>query len=266
MYFDGPVVMGIVNTTPDSFYSGSRSMSQADVLKKCEQHLSEGATILDIGGCSTRPGSVQVTEEEEVERVFPLFSLIRREFPETLLSIDTYRASVTWQAFQEGADIINDISAGSLDEKMIGAAGRTGLPYILTHMKGTPETMSTSEPYSNVTAEVARFFGSKVQELKSHGIHDIILDPGFGFGKSLQDNYQLLSELGFLSSLGLPVLAGVSRKGMIQKVLEVKAEDALHGTTVVNTMALAGGAAILRVHDSKPAAEAIRIFRYLKSW
>lgn len=261
--FSEPAVMGIVNLTPDSFFAGSRSSLESDILHKCEKHISEGARILDIGGCSTRPGSETVEEKEEFKRVFPIFRFIRKSFPEILLSIDTFRSTIALQAATEGADIINDVSGGLADPAILNVAAEHRLPYVLTHIKGSFLNMQSDPGYENVVKEVATYFGERLDIIHKAGVQDVILDPGFGFGKRLSDNYSLLKNLSFFGELGYPVLAGISRKGMIQKALRVTADEALDGTTVANTVALMNGAAILRVHDVKPAVQAVRILKLM---
>lgn len=255
--------MGIVNLTPDSFYSGSRAMAEKEVIGLCEKHLKEGATFLDLGGCSTRPGSAQPGQEEELSRVFPLFTRIRKLFPDALLSIDTYRGEVVKRAAGEGADIINDISGFAFDEKMLEAVAGSRLPYILSHIKGEIANMQDSPRYENVVTDIGNYFAEKIQKLKDAGVKDIILDPGFGFGKTLEQNFRVLNNLGHFVNLGYPVMAGLSRKGMIQRAVGTDATGAGDGTTVANTVALMRGASFLRVHDVKPAMDAIRILRNL---
>ncbi len=261
--FNEPAVMGIVNLTPDSFYTSSRAMVETDVLKLCEKHLEEGAKILDLGGCSTRPGSEQPSEKEERGRVFPLLTLVRKHFPEALISIDTYRSVIAEEAVKEGADLINDISGWTIDPNMLTVAGRSGVPYVLSHIRGTPETMHLHTEYNNVLTEVAQYFTVKAETLRDAGVKDIILDPGFGFAKSFSDNYRILNNLDHFTRLGFPVMAGLSRKGMIQKALDINAAGSGDGTTVANTVALLKGASIIRVHDAKPAMDAVRILRNL---
>lgn len=255
-----PIVMGILNITPDSFYSGSRTQQTDSALQKAEQMITEGATILDIGGQSTRPGSERLTADDELQRVIPVIQAIKQEFPNSFLSIDTYHSSVAAKAVQAGAAIINDISAGEMDDQMIATAAACNVPYIAMHMKGTPNDMQQNPTYANVTAEVVDYFIKKAEQCKEAGIKDVIFDPGFGFGKTIEHNFQLLQQLEAFQIFRKPVLAGLSRKSFIYKTLGVTANEALNGTTVLNTIALTKGAAILRVHDVKEAAEAIKLY------
>jgi dihydropteroate synthase len=253
----GPVVMGIINATPDSFFSASRHASVDAMLHQAEDMLNNGAIMLDIGGQSTRPGSEPVSREEELRRTIEGIASIHERFPQAILSVDTYYAKVAQEAVAAGASIVNDVSAGTLDEAMIPAVAALQVPYVLMHMKGKPQTMQQSPVYENVTLEVLDFFIEKVALLKASGINDIILDPGFGFGKTIAHNFELLHHMKALSVLELPLLIGLSRKGTIYKTLGITAEEALNGTTVMNTIALMNGAHILRVHDVKAAKEAI---------
>jgi dihydropteroate synthase len=259
--FREPAVMGIVNLTPDSFYSGSRATTEKDVLQMCEKHILEGARILDLGGCSTRPGSAQPSEEEELSRVFPLFEIIRKHFPDVILSIDTYRAEVAKQAVEAGADMINDVSGG--DDKIYRTAAEGRVPYILSHIKGEPGKMEKDPVYENILVDIGLYFAERITKIRSAGVKDIIIDPGFGFGKSLSDNYHILNRLDHFVKLGVPVMAGLSRKGMIQKALDTNAAGSGDGTTVANTIALMKGVSFVRVHDVKPAIDAIRILSNL---
>lgn len=259
LVIEKPVVMGILNITPDSFFSGSRVQQLDDILSRAEQMISEGAAILDIGGQSTKPGSDRLTAEEELKRVLPAIQQIKEKFPETFLSIDTYYSTVAKEAVAAGADIINDISAGEMDEKMITTVAALHVPYIAMHMKGTPETMQQKPVYEDVTEEVVDYFIQKLNECKQAGITDIIIDPGFGFGKTIQHNFQLLKKLEAFQIFYVPVLAGLSRKSTIWKTLNITPEEALNGTTVLNSIALTKGASILRVHDVKEAAEVIKL-------
>lgn len=259
LIIDQPIIMGILNVTDDSFYEGSRLQSLEEVLRKAEKMLNEGATILDIGGQSTRPGSTQIAVEDENRRVLPAIEAIKKNFPEAYISIDTYQSIVAANAIQAGADIINDISAGSIDNKIIDIVAKYQLPYILMHMQGTPATMQLHPQYENVTQEILDFFIQKIGYLKSKGIADIIIDPGFGFGKTIQHNFRLLKELSVFGMLELPILLGISRKATIYKTLEVTPADALNGTTTLNTIGLLNGANILRVHDVKAAQEAMKL-------
>jgi len=259
-----PKIMGILNTTPDSFFFGSRSQNLDDTLKIVEKMLNEGADFIDIGGVSTRPGAAEVSEEEELKRVVPMIEIILKEFPETLISIDTYRAKVAKETVDAGAAIINDISAGNLDENLLKTVTELKVPYVLMHMQGTPKTMQKNPVYENVTIEVNQFLSDKIRILKELGMNDIILDPGFGFGKTVEHNYELLNNLDLIGFGEFPVLAGVSRKSMITRLLNIPADEALNGTTVLNTIALQKGAKILRVHDVKEAKETTKIWEMIK--
>lgn len=261
-----PVVMGILNITPDSFYSGSSVQQPEDILAKAAQMIDEGAAVLDIGGQSTRPGSKRLSASEETQRVLPAIQQIKEKFPSVFISIDTYHASVAKEAVAAGADIINDISAGGMDDQMISTAAALQVPYIAMHMKGTPETMQQNPAYKNVIKEVTDYFIQKMDECRQAGIADLVIDPGFGFGKTIQHNFQLLKTLEVFQLFQVPVLAGLSRKSTIWKTLNSVPEKALNGTTVLNTIALTKGAAILRVHDVKEAAEAIELHQaYIKA-
>ena len=261
-----PRVMGIVNVTPDSFFAGSRTQTEAEIARRVEQLLAEGADILDIGGYSSRPGAADVPPEEEHDRLRLGLAAIRRVCPDAVVSVDTFRADVARMCVEEyGVALINDISGGELDEEMFSTVARLGVPYVLMHMQGTPQTMQDKPRYDDVLRDVFLYFARKVQQLRDLGQKDIILDPGFGFGKTLEDNYALLAHMDELSSVfGLPVLAGVSRKSMITKVLGVTPAEALNGTTVLNTLCLTKGAAILRVHDVRPAVEAVRLVQAMQ--
>jgi len=259
-----PKIMGILNATPDSFFGESRSANFTETLKRVEKMLNEGADFIDVGGVSTRPGAADVSEEDELKRVVPMIEIILKEFPETLISIDTYRAKVAKETIEAGAAIINDISAGNLDENLLKTVAELKVPYILMHMQGTPKTMQKNPQYENVTIEVNQFLSKKIKILKELGINDIILDPGFGFGKTVEHNYELLNNLDLIGFGEFPLLAGVSRKSMITRLLNISADEALNGTTVLNTIALQKGAKILRVHDVKEAKEVIEIHKMLK--
>lgn len=253
-----PVVMGILNVTPDSFFDGGRYSGKDAALKQAEKMLSEGAAILDIGGASSRPGAAEVSEKEELERVVPVIAVIKSHFSEAIISVDTWRANVAKAAIEAGASVVNDISGGQFDGKMFETVAALGTPYILMHMQGTPGTMQQSPHYEDVVTEVLDFFIQKIEKLRAQGVKDIVLDPGFGFGKTVEHNYQLLKNLHVFGNVtGLPVLAGISRKSMICKVLKVNPEHALNGTTALHVVALQQGAKILRVHDVREAAEVI---------
>jgi dihydropteroate synthase len=260
LVIDKPIVMGIVNTTPDSFYAGSRVQQSDVVLQRVETMIKDGAAILDIGGQSTRPNSERVSVDEELQRVIPAIESIHRHFPELILSVDTFYASVAREAVAAGACIINDVSAGSLDEALLPTVAELRVPYVLMHMKGDPQTMQQNPQYRNVTLDVFDHLSFTMKMLQQAGINDIIIDPGFGFGKTIAHNFQLLRELYFFQQLGKPLLVGLSRKGTVYKTLGTTAEKALNGTTVVNTIALLNGASILRVHDVKEAREAIDLY------
>ncbi len=254
-----PVVMGIINITPDSFYSGSRSGEQNDLLSRAAQMLSDGAAILDLGGQSTRPGSVQVGEEEELRRVLPAVEAIASRFPEAIISIDTFYASVASAAVQAGASIVNDVSAGTIDPQLLPTVASLNVPYVLMHMKGHPQTMQQNPVYENVITEVFDFLSFRIRELELMGIKDIIVDPGFGFGKTIAHNFELLKSLSFFRHLNRPLMTGLSRKATVYKTLNITPEEALNGTTVLHTIALLNGASILRVHDVKEAVEAVKL-------
>ena len=257
---DRPWVMGIINITPDSFYSGSRVNDEQTLVERVHQMLTDGADVLDVGACSTRPGSESVDAQGEMERLQWALSVIRREAPEVILSVDTYRAAVARRCVEEwGADIINDISGGTLDEDMFGVVAQLHVPYVLMHMRGTPETMSTLTDYDDVTAEVLEWLARRIDMLRQMGIADVIADPGFGFAKTLEQNYEMLARLNAFHALDAPLLIGMSRKRMLYTPLECAADDALNATTVVNTLAIEQGAHILRVHDVRAAAEAVKL-------
>lgn len=252
--------MGIINATPDSFYSGSRFKGENEIIQIADKMLEEGADILDIGGQSTRPGSEQIPVDEEMQRVIPAIEAIVKRFPVAVISIDTYYSKIARMALDAGALIVNDISAGSIDNEMIGLVAELKVPYILMHMKGTPQTMQQNAVYENVTREVLDFFIAKTNELKQAGIVDVIIDPGFGFAKTIEQNFELLKNLSVFKMLDKPILLGVSRKSTIFKTLGRTADEALNGTTVLNTIGLMNGASILRVHDVKEAKEVVALF------
>ena len=260
-----PVVMGILNITPDSFYKGYLQLADEEILSMAANMMAQGAAIIDIGGQSTRPGSRIIPDGEEAGRVIPVIEKIAKHFPQAILSIDTYYASVARAAVEAGAHIVNDISAGNMDSEMIQTVAALKVPYICMHMQGTPQTMQVNPQYGNVTREVLDFFIQKKEECRLAGIHDVIIDPGFGFGKITQHNFRLLKEMAVFQMLDRPLLAGLSRKGMIYKTLGTDAAQALNGTTVLNTLALQNGANILRVHDVKEAKEAIDLYEHYKS-
>ncbi len=259
-----PVVMGIINATPDSFFSSSRHLDVSSILRSAERMVGDGAVILDIGGQSTRPGSERVQADEELLRVQTAISAIRKEFPDVLISVDTYSSEVLKAGIEAGADIANDISAGSMDEDYLSTVAKLGVPYILMHMQGRPETMHLTAEDGDMVQKVFSFFSEKLTALRQMGISDIVLDPGFGFGKTLQQNYQLLRRFNDFKAFDCPLLAGISRKGMLQKPLGITADQALNATTVANVIALERGADILRVHDVKEAVEAIKILSFTR--
>ncbi|MBC7774331.1 MAG: dihydropteroate synthase [Phycisphaerae bacterium] len=260
-----PVVMGILNVTPDSFFDGGQYLKETTLLQQAEKMLREGASILDIGGASSRPGAIEVSESEEMRRTLPGIEAILKNFPNTIVSVDTWRANVASAAVQAGASIVNDISAGNLDPKMLETVATLGIPYVLMHMQGTPDNMQKSPDYEDVVTEVLDFFVQKIETLHGLGVKDILLDPGFGFGKTVEHNFSLLKNLHvFQNVLGLPILAGLSRKSMICKPLGIKPAEALNGTTALHMVALQQGSSILRVHDVREAVEVIRMWELVK--
>jgi len=262
---DKPLVMGIINVTPDSFYSGSRFNLASDVLPQVEKMIKEGVSIIDVGGQSTRPGSQQLSAEAELERVIGIIESIHFNFPDTVISIDTFHAKVAIDAVAAGASMVNDISAGGLDLNMISTVSSLNVPYVCMHMKGTPATMQQHAQYENIALETLDYFVKKVEQCRKAGIKDVIIDPGFGFAKTIEQNFLLLKQLPILRTLELPILCGLSRKSTVYKTLAVPVEESLNGTTVINTIALLNGANILRVHDVKEAKEAIELVaKYLQ--
>ncbi|RKS03524.1 dihydropteroate synthase [Flavobacterium sp. 102] len=260
-----PKVMGILNVTPNSFFDGGKYADEKSLLTQVEKILTDGATFIDIGAYSSKPSAEFVTENEEIERLIPIVKSVLQHFPETLISVDTFRANVAKIAIENGACIINDISAGSLDENMMPTVAELQVPYIMMHMKGNPQTMQSLAQYQNVTKEVLFYFSEKVAQARSMGINDLIIDPGFGFAKTLEQNFEVMNNLELFRMLELPILVGVSRKSMIYKTLDTSAEFALNGTSVLNTIALQKGANILRVHDVKEALESIKLVQHLSS-
>ncbi|HXD93177.1 MAG TPA: dihydropteroate synthase [Bacteroidia bacterium] len=254
-----PVVMGVLNLTPDSFYDGGTLLTEKDLLAKAEKHVKEGASILDLGAVSTKPNAAEVGEEEELIRLLPALKLLRKTFPNVFISVDTYRSNIAIAVANEGADIINDISGGTFDINMLETVVKLKLPYVIMHIQGTPQTMQQNPQYKNVVTNVFDFFTQQIKAAQQNGIEQLILDVGFGFGKTLEHNYELLAQLKKFEVLGFPLLAGVSRKSMVNKVIGTKPENALNGTTVVNTLALLNGANILRVHDVKEAMQVIQL-------
>lgn len=261
LVIEKPAVMGIINVTPDSFFKNSRVQDSGNILKLAEKMILEGADIIDIGGQSTRPGSERINADEELQRVLPAIELILQNFPQIIISVDTYYASVAAAAISSGAGIINDISAGNMDAAMLSTVAALQVPYICMHMKGTPQFMHYKPVYEDVVKEVLDFFIERTAACKSAGINDVIIDPGFGFGKTITHNFQLLKNLQVFNMFEKPVLAGISRKSTVYKTLGIPAEEALNGTTVLHTLALQNGANLLRVHDVKEAKEAITLFQ-----
>ncbi len=256
-----PKVMGVLNVTPDSFYDGNRYTSTEQILQQVSKMLEEGADIIDIGGMSSRPGAAIVSVAEELKRVIPAVEIISKHYPDAIISIDTIQSEVAKQGIAAGGHIINDISAGQFDEKLFQTIGELGVPYMLMHMQGTPKTMQNNPDYKDVVLQIIDFLVQQVAELRQYGVKDIVIDPGFGFGKSLAHNYQILGQLHNLKILELPILVGLSRKSMIYKVLKSTPAEALNGTTALNMLALQNGANILRVHDVKAAVETIQLWQ-----
>ncbi|MBD0258751.1 MAG: dihydropteroate synthase [Cytophagales bacterium] len=261
-----PAVMGILNVTPDSFYAGSRVAHLDEVVRRAGEMLRQGATFLDVGGYSTRPGAEDISPEAELERVVPAVEAVRKAFPDALVSVDTFRAAVARAAVAAGAGLVNDISGGTLDAEMFPTVAALQIPYVLMHLRGTPQTMTSYTQYEDLPREIFGYFVRKVFALRQLGVKDIVLDLGFGFAKTPDQNFQLLRHWDYFKPLGLPVLAGLSRKSMIYKKLGIPVAEALNGTTVLNTIALTQGAAILRVHDVKEAAEAVKLYRLYRGF
>lgn len=259
-----PRVMGILNCTPDSFYDGGKYRDETQLLQQAEKMLADGATFIDVGAYSSKPNAEFITEDEELQRMVPVVESFLKHFPEALLSIDTFRAKVAEAAIQSGAAIINDIAAGLLDETMLQTVGKYKVPYIMMHMRGTPQTMTALTQYDDIIKEMLVYFSERIFAARSHCIDDIIIDPGFGFAKTLAQNYEVLHKMELFDITGLPLLAGVSRKSMIYKLLKTSPQESLNGTTVLNTIALTKGAKILRVHDVKEAVEAVTLFKALR--
>ncbi len=254
-----PKAMGILNLTPDSFYDGGKYKDESQILSQTEKMLVDGATFIDVGAYSSRPGADHITEEEEKRRILPIVELLIEKFPEIIISIDTFRSEIAKFCIEAGAALINDISAGNLDHKMISTVGKLKVPYIMMHMKGTPQTMKSMDNYNNMINEINLYFAHKITKARQSGIDDLIIDPGFGFAKNTDQNFELLKNLKLLNIHNLPILAGVSRKSMIYKILNNTPAEALNGTTSLNTIALLNGASILRVHDVKEAVECITL-------
>ena len=260
-----PKVMGILNVTPNSFFDGGKYKNESEMLSKVGKMLSEGATFIDVGAYSSKPSAEFVSEEEELQRIVPIINLILEYYPETLISIDTFRSDVAKVCIENGAAIINDISAGNLDDNMLETIAKYNVPYIMMHMRGTPQTMQAMTSYENIVKEILFCFSERIAQARSHGINDLIVDPGFGFAKTLEQNYEVLQKMELFEILELPLLAGVSRKSMIYKTLHSTAEEALNGTTFLNAIALTKGAKILRVHDVKEAMECVTLFNKLNN-
>ena len=261
-----PRVMGILNITPDSFYAGSRYSTDVEILSAATRMLEDGADILDVGGYSSRPGAADISIQEESARVLKAIKLINREFPEAIISVDTFRADIAREAVVEcGAQMINDISGGDADSEMFSTIEKLNVPYILMHMKGNPRSMQNKPVYEDIVADILKWFGERIFRLNSAGVKDIIIDPGLGFGKTIDHNFELLRRLGDFSIAGLPVLVGISRKSMIWKTLDISADEALNGTTALNAIALFNGADILRVHDVKEAVQTIQLILRIRN-
>ncbi len=260
---DSPKVMGIINITPDSFYDGGKSFSEKNILNQAEKMLSDGATFLDIGGYSTRPNAEEISESEETKRVVNAIDLVLKKFPQALISIDTFRSDVAKKSIETGAVLVNDVSGGTLDSHMFSTVAELKVPYVLMHMRGTPKTMSKLTDYNNVTVDVLKDLSGKIANARAAGINDIIVDPGFGFAKTREQNFELMGNLELFENLDVPVLVGISRKSFIQKTLGIDAASALNGTSSLNTVALLKGAKILRVHDVKEAVECVKLIENL---
>ncbi|SDM23595.1 dihydropteroate synthase [Kriegella aquimaris] len=260
-----PKVMGILNITPDSFYDGGKYTKEKNILLQVESMLHEGATFIDVGAYSSRPGATEISEEAETKRIVPVIEALQKEFPESLLSIDTFRSNVAKECLQVGAAMINDISAGMLDENMFDTIAAYQVPYIMMHMRGNPKNMQQQTNYENLLTEILQFFSERIVLARAKQINDLMVDPGFGFAKNIAQNYELLRQLHLFQTFELPILAGLSRKSMIYKILGGSAENALNGTTALNMVALQKGASILRVHDVKEAVECIKLAKALAS-
>jgi len=260
-----PKVMGILNVTPDSFYDGGKHFDQSNALQQAKQLLEEGADFIDIGGYSSRPGAEHISLAEELNRTIPIIEAVAKRYPNAILSVDTFRSKVAQKALDAGALMVNDIYAGTGDDQMVETVAKNQVPYILMHIQGTPQTMQKAPNYQNVTKDIIQFLSERVDQMKRHQINDVIIDPGFGFGKSVDHNFTLLKQLKLFKFFELPIMVGLSRKSMIKKVLDQPPAEALNGSTVLNTMALLNGAGILRVHDVKQAKEAIQLVDYYKA-
>lgn len=261
-----PVVMGIINVTPDSFFDGGKYKTEKKVVKRAEEILEQGGTVIDIGAVSTQPGQEGISTKDEIDRLLPAVKAVKKAFPDAFISIDTYRSWVALKVIEEcGPCMVNDVSGGNFDVHMFETIGKLGVPYILMHMLGTPQKMQENPEYEDVIRDISLFFTDRVKQLTKAGVKDVIIDPGFGFGKTLEHNYELLNRLDSFKVFQLPLMVGVSRKSMIYKLLASNPDEALNGTSVVNTLALMGGADILRVHDVKEAVEAVRILNMIRS-
>ncbi|RAV99928.1 dihydropteroate synthase [Pseudochryseolinea flava] len=258
-----PAVMGILNITPDSFYGGSRVRDEKSILGKAEEMLRQGATFLDVGGYSTRPGADEISMDEEIHRVTHALTIIHKAFPEALLSVDTFRSAVARAAVQAGASMINDVSGGTLDDAMFKTVGDLQVPYVLMHMRGTPQTMASQTNYTNLMKDLVDFFHQNIHQLEQHAVKDVIIDPGFGFAKTVTQNFELLNGMEYLNMLGKPMMIGLSRKSMIWRTLGITADDAMNGTTALNTIAVMKGAGILRVHDVAEAVQVVKLTQAL---
>ncbi|MDO6492341.1 MULTISPECIES: dihydropteroate synthase [unclassified Cellulophaga] len=259
-----PKVMGILNLTPDSFYDGGSYKDENDIVTKVDKMLADGATFIDVGAYSSRPNATNISVDEEINRIVPVVKLLVKKFPGIILSIDTFRSAVAKACLNDGAALINDISAGALDDKMMSVIAEYKVPYIMMHMRGTPETMQQLTTYTNVTLDIKQYFAKKLAEARALGIIDLVVDPGFGFAKTTEQNFSVLQNLDLFKTMNVPVLAGISRKSMIYKTLDTTANNALNGTTALNTIALTKGANILRVHDVKEAVECITLYTALQ--
>jgi dihydropteroate synthase len=260
-----PLVMGIVNITPDSFFDGSRYTVEAKIKARVAVMLAEGVDIIDIGGVSTRPKSILISVKEETKRVVPVIEMLSKNFPDVLLSIDTFRSGVAKLCVQEGAHLVNDISAGNFDSKMFKTMAQLGVPYCMMHQKGSFKEMHKAYTYQNLLKEMTSYFAEKIKQLRDYGLNDVLIDPGFGFSKNLEQNYHLLKNLSLLQILEVPILIGISRKSMISKILQTKPDEALNGSSVLHTLALLNGASLLRVHDVKQAKQAIQLINFYKN-
>ena len=260
-----PHVMGILNITPDSFYDGGRNRTMEDYLEHTGRMVEEGADFIDVGAYSSRPGALDISEEEEMNRLIPVIKSLVQEFPEILISVDTFRSKVARAAVEAGAAMVNDISGGNLDQKMMATVAELQVPYILMHMRGTPKNMKDLNQYQNLVQDILFYFSEKLSEARKYGINDVVIDPGFGFSKNIEQNFELLSHLDLFKNLDLPILIGISRKSLIYKTLGTSPDEALNGTTTLNTIALQKGANILRVHDVKEAVECLKLTARLKN-